>query len=367
MTRSGLRSASSASICSRSGVRRRRQRSRPQVLDEAAHGLLGVALVGAQDPGRAALDPADGVDAGKRLAVGREHPAALVGEHEVALVERHVGQRHRPVADRAQDEAALDRLHVARRAAAPAASRRRPARSRCGGRRSPRPCRSRGSPPGSAGSAARSAAGRPARGGLAANSRSSSTFLRAVNVPSSASHSLRHRVELDVGGVDPDVDAVEVAQLAQLGARERRLRGTAPAEHDDLLDRGSRAAPRARGRRRRCARARAALSVSMRVTSAATLPLPITTAPRRREVELEVAVVRVAVVPGDELGGGPAAGQVLAGDPERLVGLRAGGVDHRRVVAHQLGVRDVDADLDVAEEAAAAPRASAGRTCPPGA
>ena len=46
----------------------------------------------------------------------------------------------------------------------------------------------------------------------------------------------RHRVELDVVGVDPQVDAVEVPQLAQLGARERRLRGPAPAEHDDLLD-----------------------------------------------------------------------------------------------------------------------------------
>ena len=86
-----------------------------QVLDEAADGLLGVALVGAEDAGRAALDPADGVDAGQRLAVGREHPAALVGQHEVALVERHVGQRHGPVADRAQDEAALDRLDARRR------------------------------------------------------------------------------------------------------------------------------------------------------------------------------------------------------------------------------------------------------------
>jgi hypothetical protein len=62
----------------------------------------------------------------------------------------------------------------------------------------------------------------------------------------------------------------------------------------------------------------------------------------------------VAVVPGDELGRGKAAGQILAGDPERLVGLRARGVHHGGVVPHQLGVRDVGADLDVAEEAAAA-------------
>ena len=57
-----------------------------------------------------------------------------------------------------------------------------------------------------------------------------------MKVPSSASHSSRHGVELDVIGVDADLDAVEVPELAQLGAGERRLRGTAAAEHDDLLD-----------------------------------------------------------------------------------------------------------------------------------
>ena len=74
----------------------------------------------------------------------------------------------------------------------------------------------------------------------------------------------------------------------------------------------------------------------------------------RREVEHEVAVVRMAVVPSHELGSRPAPRQVLAGDPERLVGLRAGGVDHRGVVAHQLLVRDIRPDLHIAEEAAAA-------------
>ena len=41
------------------------------------------------------------------------------------------------------------------------------------------------------------------------------------------------------------------------------------------------------------------------------------------EVELEVLEVRVAVVPGDERGRGPRAGEVLARDPEPAIGLRA--------------------------------------------
>ena len=49
------------------------------------------------------------------------------------------------------------------------------------------------------------------------------------------------------------------------------------------------------------------------------------------EVELEVLEVGVAVVPGDELGRGPRAGQVLARDPEPPVGLRADRVDDRVV------------------------------------
>ena len=72
---------------------------------------------------------------------------------------------------------------------------------------------------------------------------------------------------------------------------------------------------------------------------------------RQRRVQL--AAVRVAVVPAHEIGGGQRAGQVLARDAQRLVGLGAHRVDDRVVVAHQVGVRDVRAHLDVAQEAAA--------------
>jgi hypothetical protein len=69
-----------------------------------------------------------------------------------------------------------------------------------------------------------------------------------------------------------------------------------------------------------------------------------------REVEGDLLVVGVAVVPGDELGGGPRAGQVLAGDAEPAVGLRADGVDDGVVQAHEVLVEQVAAHLDVAEE-----------------
>src|SRR6185503_16473884 len=83
-----------------------------EVLDQTGHGLLGVALVRPEDPGRPALDPADGVDARKRRAVRRVHPAALVGQDEAALLERDAGERDGAVADGTQDEAARNRLDV---------------------------------------------------------------------------------------------------------------------------------------------------------------------------------------------------------------------------------------------------------------
>ena len=101
------------------------------------------------------------------------------------------------------------------------------------------------------------------------------------------------------------------------------------------------------------ARARAGDSASIRATSSATLPLPITTARSRREVEVELRVVRVAVVPGDELGRGMAAGEILAVDPEAAVPRGPDRVEDRVVRGRELLVADVGADLDVAVEAEA--------------
>jgi hypothetical protein len=69
------------------------------------------------------------------------------------------------------------------------------------------------------------------------------------------------------------------------------------------------------------------------------------------EVELAVAVVGMAVVPGDELGGGEAPGQVLAGDAQAPVGLGADRVDDRVVARVQVLVGDLRAVLDVPVEA----------------
>src|SRR5699024_5439323 len=63
------------------------------------------------------------------------------------------------------------------------------------------------------------------------------------------------------------------------------------------------------------------------------------------QVVVVPGMVRVAVVPGDEVGGGDAAGEVFALDPQVPVGGGPHCVDHGMVVRHQLVVADVGADL----------------------
>ena len=72
--------------------------------------------------------------------------------------------------------------------------------------------------------------------------------------------------------------------------------------------------------------------------------------PPGRQVGRHLLEVGVRVVPADEVDGGDAAGQVLAGNAQRPVGLRADGVDHRVVALGQLGGLHMVADHDVAEE-----------------
>src|SRR3954452_11972033 len=323
-----------------------------QVLDEAADGLLGVALVGPEDPGGPALDPADGVHARQRLAVRRVHAATLVGQHEAALLERDPGQGDRAVADRAQHEPAGDRLDVVAGGAgaqgavvaahdlvALDADRLDGAVADDLDRRAQEAQHD----------AARRVRPRRARGELAQELDVLARGEGALAVEPLAGD----RVELDLGRIDAEVDAVEAAELAELRARERRLRRAAAAEHDDLADvGGAQAVERVvgdvgaleLGRRAhedpRDVRGDVAVADDDRALGG--------------QVPLEVAVVGVAVVPADELGRRPAAWQVLAGDAERLVGLGARRVDDGAVVAHELLVGDISADLDPAEEADAA-------------
>ena len=95
----------------------------------------------------------------------------------------------------------------------------------------------------------------------------------------------------------------------------------------------------------------------MRAQSIATFPFPITTARSCERSNPQLLEIGVAVVPGDERGGRPRAGQVLAGNAEPPVGLRADRVDDRVVETEEVLVADGRAHLDVAEEA----KARAGR------
>src|SRR6185295_6463242 len=85
------------------------------VLEDPGDGVGRVLLVRADDPARATLDPADDVLAGDRLAVLVADTAARVADQAAAVVEGDVVQRPAAVADRAQDEAALDHLLLAGR------------------------------------------------------------------------------------------------------------------------------------------------------------------------------------------------------------------------------------------------------------
>ena len=93
------------------------------------------------------------------------------------------------------------------------------------------------------------------------------------------------------------------------------------------------------------------VSASIRATSTRDVAVADDDGPLDVEVDRHVLEVRVAVVPGDEGGRRPGAGQVLARDPEAPVGLRADRVDDRVVEPSSSLVGDVAADLDVAEEA----------------
>ena len=71
------------------------------------------------------------------------------------------------------------------------------------------------------------------------------------------------------------------------------------------------------------------------------------------EINLEPRVIGVAVVPGDKLGGGVRATQILPRDPEPLVDRGADRVEDDVVVLEQLLATDIGPELDVAEEAKA--------------
>ena len=133
-------------------------------------------------------------------------------------------------------------------------------------------------------------------------------------------------VERELGRIDEDVGAGQVAELTHLdrcpgrltGPRRPRTRISSHARGVDRLD-------RCVGRIRRRELARGQRQHPGHVER--DVAVPDHDRPLVREVELEVLEIGVPVVPGDERGGRPRAGQVLAGDPEAAVGLRPERVD----------------------------------------
>ena len=75
--------------------------------------------------------------------------------------------------------------------------------------------------------------------------------------------------------------------------------------------------------------------------------------PGARQVGRLLLKIRMRVVPADEVDGRDAAGQILAGNVQRAVGLRADGVDDGVVALGEFGRLDVFAHHHVAEKAEA--------------
>ncbi len=152
--------------------------------------------------------------------------------------------------------------------------------------------------------------------------------------------------------IDDHIGVGELAELEQLGVGEGGLRGAATPEDEDLLDGGvlehiegviGDVGARELGVRERehTRGVEGDVSVSNHHRARAT------------EIEVEVAVIGMAVVPAHEIGGRPAAGELFAGDPQRAIRGRAGGVDERVVVLKELLALNVPAELDVPKEAKA--------------
>ncbi len=158
----------------------------------------------------------------------------------------------------------------------------------------------------------------------------------------------RALVVVDVLGVDDDLDVGGVVQLPQLHRAELRLRRAAAAEDVDLHRLvGLQALVDVRrdlGRQQLVGGlGEDARDVQGDVADTEDGDLLRLQRPGAREV-------RVAVVPGDELGGTVGAVEVDAGDRQRPVGRGAGGEDHAVVEGAQVVQADVGRVVDVAEE-----------------
>ena len=156
----------------------------------------------------------------------------------------------------------------------------------------------------------------------------------------------------EVGRVDDHVHArqpLEVTEFAQLQRGEGGLQRSAATDDHDLLD-----AAFVQRLQRVVGDVGVGQQVGIGDEDARDIQGDVAVAdddgPARRQVGRHLLEMRVRVVPAHEVHGRDAAGQILAGDVQRPVGLRADGVDHRVVAFGQLARMNVFADRDVAEE-----------------
>ena len=168
----------------------------------------------------------------------------------------------------------------------------------------------------------------------------------------------RMRVQRDLVGVHDHVDVVALGHLAQFLRGERRLRGTAPAQHHHLTN-----VPLRQGRDRMARHVGARELLRRQHQHARDVHGHVAVAHHHRAEATEVvragAVERAGVVPGHELRARVAAGQVLVRNPQAAIRRRTHCVDDRMEVLHEVRLVDVAPHLHVAPEAEAVIRGGA--------
>jgi hypothetical protein len=316
--------------------RRVEQPAGGEVFEQPVHRLVGVLLVGPDHAAGTALGPADDV-------LATPHPSALVRDQPALLVERHLGERRAPVADRAEHRLRrnLDSLIARAGAQGPVGGgleRVTHERHRLDVTRTVQSNRRE----------------QEAQHDLArlGGERTGGVLAQDLDVALGGGGGGRigdRLGEFELGRVDDDVSVGQLAELAQLRVGEGRLRAAPAGDHDDLAN-----AAASELVERMVGDVGHGELVPRQHEHAGDVQRDIAGADHEdalaAEVEFKVAKVRMPVVPADEVGGRVASCQLLARDPHRAVGRRTDRVDDRVVVAAQIGQRDVRAEFDVGEE-----------------
>ena len=160
---------------------------------------------------------------------------------------------------------------------------------------------------------------------------------------------LVERVQVRLRARDDDLDAGQLAELAQLLGGELGVRRATPADHVDLAD-----LARLQGLQNLLRHVGAVQLGRVPGQDPGHVHRHVADADDRDRLGVEGeragTDVRVTAVPVDEVGGRVTAGQVLPRDAEAAVAHRAGRVDHRVVGRQQVGPGHVLAEVHAAEK-----------------